>query len=645
MSHRLLRFVPAVIATAGILLGFGMWSAGPAAANQTAQAQPAPAAAAVVSTAPFTLTEAMIPMRDGVKLYTAVWTPVGVPGPLPLLMDRTPYNAGSRNAASIQRVYQELARDGYIFVFQDIRGRYKSEGQFVMIRPLRIDRSDPKATDETTDTYDTIDWLIKNVPGNNGRVGVFGVSYDGWTAIMAALEPHPALKAVSPQAPAGDMWMGDDFFHNGAFRLTYGFEYAARMEWPASEPRFKFDRYDTYDWYLALGPLANVNAACFKGLIPTWNNFLAHPAWDSFWQGKALDRLVGPPQVPTLTVAGWWDQEDFYGPLSTYLASEKSDRNGLSSLVVGPWNHGGWTFGPGDKLGRIAFGSETGAYYREKIQAPFFARHLKGRETAALPEATTFRTGSNVWTTYNTWPPRQGYTDRALYLREGGRLSFEPPTGDDAAARDTYVSDPARPVPYRPRPIQETYHPSGSDWGIWLTMDQRFVQGRPDVLSWETEVLSEDLTVSGAILAKLFVSTTGSDADWIVKLIDVYPEIWPDEPRMGGYQLMIASDILRARYRKSFAKPEPVKPDAVEDVTVDLRWADHTFLKGHRIMVQIQSTWFPLYDRNPQTYVDSIFAAKASDYVAARQSVYRAKSRPSRIVLPVALTSSKGGLR
>lgn len=590
--------------------------------------------------APFTLTEAMIPMRDGIKLYTAVWTPSGTPGPLPFLMDRTPYGASGRSAASIQQRYRELARDGYIFVFQDIRGRGKSEGPFIMIRPLRTDRSDPKATDETTDTYDTIDWLIKNIPGNNGRVGVFGVSYDGWTAVQAALEPHPALKAVSPQAPAGDMWMGDDFFHNGAFRLTYGFEYSARMEWPQGEPRFRFDRYDTFDWYLALGPLSNVNASHFRGLIPTWNNFIAHPNWDSFWQGKALDRLVGTPRVPTLTVAGWWDQEDFYGPLSTYLAYEKNDARGLSHLVVGPWNHGGWSGGPGDKLGRIAFGSETGVYYREKIQAPFFAKHLKGREEPALPEATTFRTGSNVWTTYDAWPPRRGYADRALYLREGGRLSFEPPSDEGEAARDTYVSDPAHPVPYRPRPVQETYHPAGSDWGIWLTMDQRFVHGRPDVLSWETGVLAEDVTVSGAVLAKLCVSTTGSDADWIVKLIDVYPETWPAEPRMGGYQLMIASDILRARFRRSFEKPEPVTPNVAEEVTVDLRWADHTFLKGHRIMVQVQSTWFPLYDRNPQTYIDNIFKAAASDYVPATQSVFRSKSRPSRIVLPVRVGTS-----
>ncbi|MDD8027484.1 MAG: CocE/NonD family hydrolase [Acidobacteriota bacterium] len=631
MRSRRIPFASVVFAAASAL-GLAALSTG--SARVVPSPAPAPVSQAVPDT-PFVLTEAMIPMRDGVKLYTAIWAPGNASGPWPFLMDRTPYSASGRTSASINQRYRELARDGYIFVFQDIRGRNKSEGEFVMIRPLRTDRSDPKATDETTDTYDTIDWLIKNVPGHNGRVGVFGVSYDGWTTVMAALEPHPALKAVSPQAPAGDMWMGDDFFHNGAFRLTYGFEYSVRMEWPNGDPLFRFDRYDTYDWYLDLGPLANVNAVHFQGRIPTWNNFIAHPNWDAFWRGKALDRLVREPKVPTLNVAGWWDQEDFYGPMSTYLAYEKNDKAGLSHLVVGPWNHGGWTAGPGDKLGRITFGSETGAHYREKIQAPFFAKYLKGRETADLPEVTTFRTGANVWTSHETWPPRRDYADRSLYLREGGRLSFEPPAGEGEAARDTYVSDPAKPVPYRPRPVQATYHAAGSDWGIWLTMDQRFVHNRPDVLSWETEVLTEDLTVSGAVLARLCVSTTGSDCDWIVKLIDVYPEVWPDEPRLGGYQLMIASDILRARFRHGFEKPEPVIPDEVEDVTVDLRWADHTFLKGHRIMVQVQSTWFPLYDRNPQTYVDNIFKAAASDYVAARQTVYRSKSRPSRIILPV----------
>jgi len=631
MSIRRYKPAAAAFAAAALILVLSPRPAG--ASSSSAGSRPR---TKVQAAAPaITLTEAKIPMRDGVRLYTAIWAPVGAAEPLPFLMDRTPYGAAGRTSELIARRYQELARDGYIFVFQDIRGRAKSEGQFVMIRPLRADRTDPRASDESTDAWDTIDWLVKNVPGNNGRVGVFGVSYDGWTTVQAALEPHPALKAISPQAPAGDMWMGDDFFHNGAFRLTYGFEYAVRMEWPREAERFRFDRYDTYDWYLALGPLSIVNAKHLRGRIPTWNNFLAHPAWDGFWQGKALDRLVREPKVPTLNVAGWWDQEDFYGPMSTYLAYEKRDAAGLNRLVVGPWNHGGWSAGPGDKLGRIAFGSQTGVYYREKIQAPFFARHLKGRTGAEPAEAVTFRTGANAWMSYEAWPPKRGYEEKALYLRENGRLSFDPPNEEGSGACDAYVSDPAKPVPYRPRPIQETYHAAGSDWGIWLTMDQRFVHGRPDVLSWETEPLAEDLTITGAVLARLWAATTGSDCDWVVKLIDVYPESWLEDPRMGGYQLMVASDVLRARYRKSFEKPEPVSPGRAEDVTVDLRWADHTVRRGHRIMVQVQSTWFPLYDRNPQTYVGSIFEAKASDYVPATQTVYRSKRRPSRILLPV----------
>jgi len=592
---------------------------------------------ASVSNVAFKKTEAMIPMRDGLKLYTVIWTPENAAEPLPFLMDRTPYDAGSRNAASLKARYRELVDDGYIFVFQDIRGRYRSEGEFVMIRPLRENKADPRATDETTDTYDTIEWLIKNVPSHNGNVGVFGVSYDGWTAVMAAIAPHPALKAVSPQAAAGDMWMGDDFFHNGAFRLTYGFEYVDRMEKPKDGTNFSHDRYDTYDWYLELGPLSNVNKKYFLGRLPTWNNFVEHPTWDKFWRGKALDLIVGQPLVPTLNVAGWYDQEDFYGPIKTYLAFEKNDARGLNFLVVGPWNHGGWTTGKGDQLGRLQFGSETGRHYREKIQTPFFAYFLKGRGKFDLPEVTSFQTGTNEWRTYKSWPPRDGHVARNMYLRADGRLSFDSPVEDGDGENDNYVSDPAHPVPYRTRPVMATYHPRGSDWSIWLTQDQRFVHNRPDVLSWETEALADDVTISGEIAARLFASTTGSDGDWVVKLIDVYPENWPQDVRMGGYQQMVASEILRGRYRRSFETPEPAIPDKAEEYRVDMRWADHTFRKGHRIMVQVQSTWFPLYDRNPQKYVENIFTARESDFVAATQRIFRSKSRPSHLVFPVAV--------
>jgi hypothetical protein len=582
----------------------------------------------------FKRTEAMIPMRDGVKLFTVIIAPEKSDEPLPLLMDRTPYSVNGRQPDSLNRAYPELVRDGYIFVFQDIRGRHKSEGEFVMNRPQRENKNDPKATDETTDTYDTIDWLIKNVPNNNGRVGVFGVSYDGWTAVMAAIDPHPALRAVSPQAAMGDTWMGDDFFHNGAFRLTYGLEYVYGMERPKGEPDFKHDRYDTYDWYLRAGPLSAITEKYNLRKLPTWQSFIEHPTWDRYWQRKALDLIVSQPKVPTLNVAGWWDQEDFYGPVKTYLAWEKNDTQRLNHLVVGPWCHGCWSGGKGDRLGRITFDNDTAKHYREKIQAPFFAFHLKSKGALDLPEAITFETGSNEWKNYEAWPPRQNYTARQLYFHSDGRLLFDAPAkaGDDEY--DSYVSDPKHPVPYRPRPIQATYS-QGSTWAIWLVQDQRFVHNRPDVLSWETDALSEDITVSGHIIADLFASTSGADSDWVVKLIDVYPDEWPKDRSMGGYQLMVAGEILRGRYRHSFERPEPVRPNEVNEYKVDLRWADHTFKKGHRIMVQAQSTWFPLYDRNPQKYVENIFRAKAEDYIAATQRIFRSKKFPSHILLPV----------
>ncbi|HZS07028.1 MAG TPA: CocE/NonD family hydrolase [Blastocatellia bacterium] len=583
----------------------------------------------------FKKTDVMIPMRDGVKLHVVIFAPENATEPLPILMDRTPYGVDGRNSGGINFVYRELVKDGYIFVFADIRGRYKSEGEFVMNRPLRENRSDPKATDESTDTYDTIDWLVKNVPNNNGRVGVLGVSYDGWTTAMALIDPHPALKAASPQAAMGDTWMGDDFFHNGAFRLSYGFEYVAGMETTKDGYDFQHDRYDTYDWYLKLGPLSNANEKYFKGKLPTWNSFIEHPTYDRYWQRKSLPLNVGKPVVPTLNVAGWWDQEDFYGAMITYLAFEKNDAQKMNFLVVGPWNHGGWTTGSGDKLGKIQFDNDTGKYYREKIQAPFFAYYLKGKGTLDLAEATTFETGSNEWKSYEAWPPRQNYSARNLYFQSDGKLSFEAPAKDGDDQNDSYVSDPKHPVPYRNRPVQATYYSKGSDWYTWLTQDQRFVHNRPDVLSWETDVLAEDVTVSGQVIAHLFASTTGSDSDWIAKLIDVYPDDWPKDPRMGGYQLMIADEIFRGRYRQSFEKPEPLKPNQVYEYALDLRWADHTFRKGHRIMVQVQSTWFPVYDRNPQKYVENIFKAKESDYIAATQRVFRSKRFPSHVVLPV----------
>ncbi|MGZ5438433.1 MAG: CocE/NonD family hydrolase [Candidatus Aminicenantales bacterium] len=582
----------------------------------------------------FTITEAMIPMRDGVKLHTVIFTPKAASTPLPFLFLRTPYQAPETTRPLAAESYRELIAEGYIFVFQDIRGRFKSEGTFVMQRPPR-DRRDARAIDESTDATDSITWLLANIRGHNGRVGMMGVSYDGWLTAQAMLDPHPALRAVSPQASPADMYLGDDFHHTGAFRLSYGFEYAAMMETSKESFAFRFDHYDTFEWYLGLGPLGTVNEKILLGKIPSWNDFVAHPNYDAFWQKQAMASYLVRVTVPTLNVAGWWDQEDFYGPQRIYETLESHDSRKESFFAAGPWNHGGWMRRDGSALGRIKFGSNTSQYYREKILAPFFAHYLKDKGGWDVPEAVTFETGTNEWRKYDAWPPRNLTEERGLYFREDGRLSFDPPTTEEAGAFDSYISDPAHPVPYRPRPIEPTYYSRGSGWPTWLVGDQRFAHLRPDVLSWETEPLAEDVTVTGRLTARLFASTSGTDSDWVVKLIDVYPEDYPDDPAMGGYQLMIANEVFRGRFLKSFERPEPLVPDRVAEFPIDLHAADHRFLKGHRIMVQVQSTWFPLIDRNPQTFVENIFLAKVSDYRPATQRVYRSKAHPSRIVLPV----------
>jgi putative CocE/NonD family hydrolase len=606
---------------------------------------------AYVDTPGFKTVDQMIPMRDGVKLHTLIFAPEGRQGPLPILFLRTPYGIDGR-ATSFPTTYKELVDDGFIFVFQDLRGKFKSEGEFVMMRPPR-DRSLPGSIDEGTDAYDTIEWLIKNVPDHNGKVGMHGISYDGWTTVMALNEPHPALKAASPQASPADMFLGDDFHHNGAFRLSYGFEYAAMMEAGREVRQFRFDQRDTFEWFLDLGPLSAANLRYLHGKIPTWNDFVGHPSYDSFWRKQAVALFLNRPKVPTLNVAGWWDQEDFYGPLKIYETWEKNDTEALNTLVVGPWNHGGWGRGIGDRLGPIKFDQPTAWQFREKIEVPFFAHYLKDRPVdldkglgqlesishggstkGGFPEVISFRTGENTWKLYDHWPPRAANT-RKIYLSPGGRLAFEPPPapgdGDNTPDFDEYLSDPARPVPYYPRPISALYRTS--QWPEWLVLDQRFAHLRPDVLSYETEALEHDLDVAGSIVARLFASTSGTDSDWIVKLIDVYPEDAPQP--FAGYQLMIANEVFRGRFRKSFEHPEPMVAAKAEEYAVDLHWNDHRFKKGHKIMVQIQSTWFPLIDRNPQKFVPNIFEAKASDYQAATQRVYRAPGKSSYIELSV----------
>jgi uncharacterized protein len=570
---------------------------------------------------PFHRTEVMIPMRDGVKLQTAIFTPPNHSGPLPIILTRGPYGVPD---ACCPIDHHEIV------VYQNLRGRFKSEGTFVMQRPPR-DRNDPKSIDEATDAYDTIDWLVKNVPNNNARVGMFGTSYGGWTVTMALLEPHPAMKAVIEAATPADMFLGDDFHHNGAFRLSYGFEYAALLETAKdADTHFEFDRYDTYEWYLALGALSNANARYFHGKLPTWNDFVAHPNRDAFWQKQAFATFLHSTTVPVLNVAGWWDQEDFYGPQKVYELLEQNDTKHLNYFVAGPWNHGEWNRPHCTSLGAYDYGVDTCQYYHAQIEQPWWDHWLHGDADLKQPEALTFETGANQWKSYDAWPP-SNVSRRDLYFAADGRLTFDRPSSSEAF--DEYVSDPANPVPYRHRPISPTY--PGPGWPTWLVQDQRFASDRPDTLTWETDPLADDVVIAGDLVTQLYASTTGTDSDWVVKLIDVYPEKYEPKPEMGGYQLMIADEVFRGRFRNSFERPEAIEPGKVTRYTIDLHTGSHAFQKGHRIMVQVQSTWFPIIDRNPQTFVPNIFEAKDSDYRKATQRVYRTTSAPSHIELPV----------
>jgi putative CocE/NonD family hydrolase len=581
--------------------------------------------------------EILIPMRDGIKLNTVVFTPKDQAEALPFLLTRTPYGVSQNRSPEKNEYIKDMALDGYIFVFQDIRGRYKSEGRFEMQRFNR-DKNDPKAIDESTDTYDTFNWLLANIKNNNGKAGMYGISYGGWTTVMGAIDPHPALVAVSEQATPADMFLGDDFHHNGAFRLSYGFEYAFMEEAAKTDSLFPFGSYDVYDWYLKLGPLSNVNKKYFHHTISSWNDYVNHPNYDQFWQKQALATRLDSPRVHIMNVAGWWDQEDFYGPQKMYEILEKKDAGHKNNIVIGPWNHGGWGRMPGNTLGNINFDSATGVYFRKDIQAKWFAYYLKGKGDGNFAEAITFQTGTNQWETYDTWPPATA-VKKNLYLGPDGKCSFDKPGNNadktnEVNTFDSYVSDPAHPVPYRTRPIEETYGP-GSRWNTWLVEDQRFVNGRPDVLSWETDTLTKDITITGTLLAKLYAATTGSDADWIIKLIDEYPAEYAKETKMGGYQLMVANDVFRGRFRNSFEHPEPIVPNKVETYTIDLHSINHVFKKGHRIMVQVQSTWFPIIDRNPQKYVSNIFEATEADFIKATQRIYRSAQFPSHLELPV----------
>jgi len=606
-----------------------------------AQAQE-PAAKAI-----FKLQEVMIPMRDGVKLQTAILTPVDQQGSLPILFRRTPYGVPEKPPEHMPANLKELAQDGYIFVIQNLRGRFKSEGVFDLTS--QVDLTNPKATNETTDAYDSIEWLLKNLPNNTGKVGMYGVSYDGLTTALTLLHPHPALAAISEQASPVDQWMNDDDHRYGALRESYDFEYAVMEQADKnSNTHFDFETYDTYQWYLDLGPLSNINVKYLHGKIPYWNSTIDHPDYDDFWKKEAWVRQLHASTVPNLNVAGFWDQEDPWGPWQIFRNAEEHDPEHTNFIVAGPWFHGQWQTPKGDSIGLIPFaGHETAREFRENMEAPFFRYYLHGKGEKPKWQASTFQSGSNSWHAYGVWPPKEAQSTN-LYLHADGTLSFTAPgPADGAKEYRAYVSDPANPVPYRQRPISPTY-PAG-DWRTWEVADQRFVDGRPDVMTFVSAPLDHDIVVTGPLAAALFASTSGTDGDFVVKLIDVYPESaqknsWEADagPKPGqyaqslnGYELPIAMEVRRGRYLQSYETPHALAANQPIEWNIPLRDHDHVFLKGHRIMVQIQSTWFPLIDRNPQKFVPSIYKASASDFVPATQRIYCSPKMPSHLVLPV----------
>ena len=591
-----------------------------------------------------------IPMRDGVKLHTVILVPNGAQH-AGILMTRTPYNAIAltTNTPSVHlgvslwgydNAVEPIVDGGYIRVVQDIRGKYGSEGDFVMNRPVHGPLN-PTPVDESTDTYDTIDWLVKHVPESNGKVGVLGISYDGFLSLMPLIHPHPALKCVVPMNPMVDGWMGDDWFHNGAFReqnMPYIYEQTATR---SNEARWLSSDFDDYDAYMKAGSAGALGKGRNMDQIGFWQKVTAPPSYDSFWSGQAVDKVLAaePLTVPTMLVDSLWDQEDIYGAMAVYRALKgKPEAAQNLYLVMGPWHHG-QEIESADSLGPIKFRSDTGLYFREQILAPFLARFLQdGAPATGQPPArvNAFQTGTDRWETMPAWPMGPGGASPAgkpLYLHAGGKVSFARPAADEGA--EAYVSDPAKPVPYRTRPSQPIGYTENLSWVRWLVDDQREASGRPDVLSFTSDVLTEPLTIAGAPVANLIAATTGTDADWVVKLIDVYPDQVAGQPELGGYQLAIAMDIFRGRYRESFADPKPIAAGKPLLYKFALPNANHVFLPGHRIMVQVQSSWFPLYDRNPQTFVPNIFFAKPADYQRVTETIFHSAREASFIELPV----------
>lgn len=585
----------------------------------------------------------MIPMRDGVKLYTVILTPKSARR-APILLTRTPYDAKaltshaeSSNLGTILNGYdnpvETIIEGGYIRVVQDIRGKFGSEGEYVMTRPLAGPRN-PTKVDHSTDTYDTIDWLTKNVPQSNGNVGILGISYDGFLPLMALVNPHPALKVAVPMNPMVDGWRGDDWFHNGAFRQT-GMSYIHDQQATrANDVKWYTTHFDEYDMYMKAGSAGNLGRQRGLEQLGFWQKIIEHPAYDAYWQDQAMDRILAaqPLKVPVMIVHSLWDQEDIYGAPAVYKAIEPKDTNNDKVfLVMGPWHHG-QQIADGSSLGAIKFDSDTGLYFRRKILRPFLDHYLQDAAPKhSIAPVTAFETGTNEWRQFPKWPIAPS---RPLYLNPGNKLSFTAP--QSGPAFEEYVSDPAKPVPFRARPIQPTGYTGPLTWSRWLVDDQREASGRPDVVSFLSEPLTSPLKISGEPIANLVAATTGTDSDWVIKLIDLYPDQVAGQPEMGGYQLMISADIFRGRYRESLETARPIEAGKPLPYKFALPVANHVILPGHRLMVQIQSSWFPLYDRNPQTFVANPFWAKPEDYKKATQRIYHAPGQATFISLPVA---------
>ena len=592
--------------------------------------------------ATYTKHEYEIPMRDGKKLFTAVYVPKDASRTYPILLTRTPYSV---RPYGVDRYREDLGpsslfrKDGFIFAYQDVRGRFMSEGEWREMTPQVAGKRSPRDVDESTDAWDTIDWLVRNVR-SNGLVGVWGISYPGFYAAASLVDSHPALKAVSPQAPVADLYMGDDSYHNGVFLLAANFDFYTSFfpreggPQPAEDPKpFDYGTPDGYDYFLKAGPLATF-AGRMERDNPLYRDNLEHTTYDAFWKSRALPPRLRGVRPAVLTVGGWYDAEDPVGPLSVYRAIEKTSPGIFNALVMGPWCHGCWLEGDGDHLGNLAFATKTSAFYRESVEFPFFAHYLKGAPLPTLPEALVFQTGTNEWRRFDAWPPASA-EKRTLYFSAGGRLSFDAPA-EAGEAFDEYLSDPSRPVPFLASPA----HAMPRDY---MTEDQRFAATRPDVLVYETEPLAADLGVAGPIGVTLHVSTSGTDSDFVVKLVDAYPGTYPDPPRpeggarvvrMGGYQQLVRGEPFRGKFRRSFEKPEPFEPGKPETIAFSMPDVCHTFRKGHRVMVHVQSSWFPLVDRNPQTFVDIPTAAPA-DFREARERIHRSRDRASSLTLLV----------